>query len=275
MTNPVANNADQEDLTKWSSSSYSETMGKLGCWSVLDEYKQYILEELEPGQFREKIIPTYGVGIFFQHSMHNGKFVVSHLNPGSAAAMSKRILVGDVLFTLNSEKVAGWDWDKFRKKMFGPAGTFVELDFIRKTSADTAESNSRNNWVRMSFRLNHLYDTDAEAKNKSSSLFTKWLLKRSVGGEYMMVRINLMRGSPEFCHNTSEHGVVQAQQINQLTRMKAEEEILCANIESRIRLESALFDEVLYSTSSLRFFLSSQLSTQLRRYDMHTAPFHS
>ena len=142
MTNPVANNADQEDLTKWSSSSYSETMGKLGCWSVLDEYKQYILEELEPGQFREKIIPTYGVGIFFQHSMHNGKFVVSHLNPGSAAAMSKRILVGDVLFTLNSEKVAGWDWDKFRKKMFGPAGTFVELDFIRKTSADTAESNS-------------------------------------------------------------------------------------------------------------------------------------
>ena len=216
----------------------------VGCWSVLDEYQQYSLVELEPGQFREKIVSTFGIGIFFQHSVHNGKFVVSHLNPGSAAAMSKRIFPGDVLFTLNSEKVAGWNWDKLRRKMFGLPGTFVELDFIRKDSVEPENSSlqqARNNWIRLSFRLNHIHQSTA---SKSSNFLTRWLMQSSVGGEYKMVRINLMRGSPEFCHNASEHGLVQAQQVDLLSKMKHEEEVLCTNIEKRIRLESALFEEV-------------------------------
>jgi hypothetical protein len=254
-----------ETLSKMSKANSLETMGKMGCWSVLDQYKQYVLEELEPGEFREKIDVIYGVGIFFQQSIHNGKFVVSHLNPGSAACLSKRILVGDVLFTLNSERVLGWDWDKLRRKMFGPAGSFIELDFIRKESSDNSNSAVRNRWIRMSVRLVQIKQAVSAA---SSNFFTRWIMQSSIGGDYKMVRINLMRGSPEFCQNTAAHDLVQAQQMDLLVRKKSEEEALCCTIENRVRLESALFAEV--SPWSSKF--GPQSSTAAKARKRHPPP---
>jgi hypothetical protein len=78
----------------------------------------------------------------------------------------------------------------------------------------------------------------------SSNFFTRWMMQSSIGGDYKVVRINLMRGSPEFCHNIAAHDLVQAQQVELLARKRSEEEALCSNIENRVRLESLLFAEV-------------------------------
>ncbi|EKX37496.1 hypothetical protein GUITHDRAFT_165462 [Guillardia theta CCMP2712] len=94
---------------------------------------EVILERIQLSHVtgQRSVVPLFGIGLGLDPCPQGG--VVQMLVPGGAAAQSGEIGVGDVVVSVNNERIIGWTSTRLRNCFLGPFGTKISLGIIKAT----------------------------------------------------------------------------------------------------------------------------------------------